>query len=66
MQGRRGQMTFLLSAQIVHDFQVHCECTVNIIIIINLELQFVKMKDLKRSRVSQRTYAQIKDCQSGH
>lgn len=39
-------MTFLLLAQIVHDFQVHCECTVNIIIIINLELQFVKIKDL--------------------
>lgn len=66
MQGRHSQMTFLLLAQIVHDLQVCCECTVNIIIIINLEQQYVKIKGLAwSSRLSQRTHVQMKDCQTG-
>lgn len=58
-------MTFLLFVQIVHDFQLHCECIVNIIIM-NLELQFVKIEHLAwHSHVKQNAHVQIKDCQSG-
>jgi len=59
-------MTFFLLAQTVHDFQIHCECTVNIIIIINLEQQFIKIKgSVWRSHVSQQTHIQIEHCQTG-
>lgn len=59
-------MTFFLLAQTVHDFQIHCECIVNIIVIINLEQQFMKIKGLVwHSHVSQQTCVWTEHCQTG-
>lgn len=59
-------MTFLLFAQIVPYFQVHCECVVNIVIV-NLEVQFVRIEHLVwHSHINQNAHVQIKDCQRGH